>query len=113
MSKTLEEVQANIARQVRNTDCLKGKSIDTLKDMFMHGLTEEAGEVAGLRKRELRGLPKDLKRADKQHFIEELGDTFWYLTALCSLYQIDLDLLWENNLIKLHERYPEGVATDD
>ena len=41
------------------------------------GLAEEAGEVAGLATRELwKQIPQN-----PDHWLEELGDVLWYLTA--------------------------------
>lgn len=74
-------------------------------DLCTLGLTEEAGEVAGLRKRELRNYTVDRVRTTHEHFVEELGDVLWYLTACCILYNTSLDEIWEYNVNKLNERY--------
>ena len=74
-------------------------------DLCIMGLTEEAGEVAGIRKRELRNFTRDQEAITREHLIEELGDTFWYMLAICSLRSITLREVWEYNRKKLKERY--------
>lgn len=101
----LADIQSEIQRQM--TRDFGEKSFEDVKHMVFLGLVEEAGEVAGLMKRVLRDFPKDRKRATPEHFIEEMGDVLWYLTACCIVSGTSLDELWEYNLKKLKERYGE------
>lgn len=102
---TLAEVQKEVAKQVVR-DYGTEDTIQ-LRTNIALGLTEEAGEVAGLMKRVLRNFPKDRARATKESFIEEMGDVLWYLTACCEVQGTSLEEIWEYNKQKLKERYGE------
>ena len=105
MSQTLTEVQAEVTRQLnRDYGCCATVHVQNL---CICGLTEEAGEVAGLMKRVLRNYPADRARCTKDKFIEELGDVLWYLAACCETQGTSLDEIWEYNKQKLKERYGE------
>ena len=69
------------------------------------GLAEEAGEVAGIRKRYLR----DEGNTDYSHLKKELGDVLWYLAMLADKYNILLEEVAEMNLLKLMDRKQRGV----
>lgn len=100
----LKEVQEVVAHEVA-TELAPRVDGDGLKTMAYMGLAEEIGEVCGLVKRELRGYPKDLERATKEHFVEELGDVLWYLAMCCEIEGTSLDEIWRYNRKKLEERY--------
>lgn len=102
----LEDVQNSVVAQLRRD--YNGKSYEKIVGICMAGLPEEAGEVSGLYKRELRDLPKDRERCTREKYVEELGDVLWYLTAVASLYGISLEEIWFYNTHKLEERY-EGI----
>ena len=69
-----------------------------------YGLNGEAGEVIDiLKKHEFQG-----HTLDREHLISELGDVAWYLASACSAMGIGLDDLFERNIKKLEERYPNG-----
>lgn len=63
------------------------------------GLGNEAGEFQGKVKKMIRG-----DSVDGEALINELGDTYWYLTRLCTTLGIDLDELAEHNVVKLEQR---------
>lgn len=100
---TLNEIQKSICDQIARD--LSDKSDLALQSIMVSGLTEEAGEVAGLFKRELRNLPKDQLQCTREHYVEELGDVLWYLTGVASINGITLQELWDYNVQKLEERY--------
>ena len=100
---TLNEIQKSICDQIARD--LSSKSDLALQSIMVSGLTEEAGEVAGLFKRELRNLPKDQLRCTREHYVEELGDVLWYLTGVASINGITLQELWDYNVQKLEDRY--------
>lgn len=100
---TLNEIQESICAQIERD--LSDKSDLALKSIMISGLAEEAGEVAGLFKRELRNLPKDQERCTREHYVEELGDVLWYLTGVAITHGITLQELWDYNIQKLEERY--------
>lgn len=81
------------------------------KDAVSHwvvGLTEEAGEVAGLIKHRYycnEDIPDEV-------IAEELGDVLWYISALCNELGLNLTTVAELNLAKLKHRY-NGQYSDD
>ena len=103
MSTTLQSIQDSVSKQIERD--LGHNDLLALKSIMIAGLSEEAGEVAGLFKRELRDLPKDRERCTYEHYVEELGDVLWYLTGAAWVWGIDLQELWDYNMKKLEERY--------
>ena len=103
MMTTLTDVQNNIVSQIERD--LTHHSSVALKSIMISGLAEEAGEVAGLYKRELRNLPKDQLRCTHEHYVEELGDVLWYLVGVAHTHNITLQEIWDYNIAKLEERY--------
>lgn len=100
---TLQQVSDSIGEQI---ECaFQHLSRRDLSSMMVAGLAEEAGEVAGLYKRELRNLPKDQLRCTHEHYVEELGDVLWYLTGVALTHGIGLQEIWDYNIKKLEERY--------
>lgn len=100
---TLREVDARVAYQIERD--LKHHDDLKLASIMISGLAEEAGEVAGLFKRELRDLPKDRLRCTREHYVEELGDVLWYLAGAAYTHGITLEEIWDYNIKKLEERY--------
>ena len=100
---TLQDVQRDIHNQI--TRDYDGRSMDTIQQMMVLGLVEEAGEVAGIFKRVHRNFERDRSYITKEHLIEELGDVLWYLTALCDSHGITLEDIYEKNVKKLEDRY--------
>ena len=76
------------------------------KEYLMLGLMNEAGEVGGAYKKEIRD------RVDNTDLIiDELGDVLWYLTRLCDVYGVEISELMVNNMDKLFNRMtPEEVT---
>ena len=69
------------------------------------GLSSEAGEVAGLIKKELRDSPE----FDRSKWLGELGDVVWYLTRLSDTLGFTLEELMQYNYDKLASRKARGV----
>ena len=66
------------------------------KEYLMIGLMNEAGEVGGAFKKEMRD------RVDNSDLIvDEMGDVLWYLTRLCDVYNTSLSELMDENINKL------------
>jgi len=74
---------------------------------YFLGLVEEAGEVAGLRKRFLR----DEGNIDRTILIKELGDVLWYVAQVGKQYNIDMEEVAVTNIQKLTDRKARGVIT--
>ena len=106
---TLAEVQLEVISQMRRD--YKGRDKMRVQSLCTAGLAEEAGEVNGLWKRELRDLPKDRARCTQVKYIEELGDVLWYLVAVATLKGISLETIWNYNILKLEERYADSCGT--
>ena len=66
---------------------------------LVHGLTSEAGEVAGKLKKIIRG-----DKPDAEALVSELSDVLWYLTRICDNVGINLEQLADYNFAKLEER---------
>jgi NTP pyrophosphatase (non-canonical NTP hydrolase) len=80
-------------------------TVDTHERLiFGLGLCGEAGEVAEVLKKH-HGHGRAL---DAEALTAELGDLLWYLAAIATAYELDLDHLATYNLAKLRRRYPEG-----
>ena len=69
------------------------------KEYLVIGLMNEAGEVGGAFKKEIRDNVNN-----KELIIDEMGDVLWYLTRLCDVYDIKISELMINNISKLMER---------
>lgn len=75
------------------------------------GLTNEAGEVAGVIKKFLRG---DYDQAEASRRLKkELGDTMWYLAALAKEAGFTLEEIAADNINKLYKRQQEGTLQGD
>ena len=71
----------------------------------MIGLMNEAGEVGGAYKKEIRD------RVDNTDLIiDELGDVLWYLQRLCDVYDIKISELMTNNMDKLFQKMSSEEA---
>ena len=103
---TLREVDVEVVSQIERD--LKHKTDAELKSIMISGLAEEAGEVAGLFKRELRNFEKDRARCTTEKYVEELGDVLWYLVGVAYTHGITLEEIWNYNVKKLEERYGKG-----
>lgn len=102
MNLTLNMVQAEVRRQI---------AVSSIPEtgFLQHavcGLTEEAGEVSGLLKREVyrqQEIPRD-------RWLDELGDVMWYLIATCEAKDLSLEDVFHYNRMKLEARY--GCSKD-
>ena len=73
------------------------------------GLAGEAGEIANAIKKSVfhqHGI-------NKEKLAEELGDVLWYVSAICSKLDINLEDVMQQNIEKLKKRYPNGYSSDD
>lgn len=68
------------------------------------GLVGEAGEIDEIMKKSLFQGHK----LDREHIALELGDTAWYLALAADAIGYDLETIFEKNLEKIKERYPDG-----
>ena len=68
-------------------------------------IANEAGEVAGLVKKWIRGDYKDI---DKQKMIDELGDVLFPMAMLCNAMNIGMNEIAARNIEKLKDRKRRG-----
>ena len=101
----LKLVQSEVAAEMLRD--WSDKTEDEIRMMCFAGLAEETGEVMGVAKRRARKLKTDIDKACDRHLAEELGDVLWYLAAVSEFCGLDLDMIWEENRIKLRDRYGE------
>jgi NTP pyrophosphatase (non-canonical NTP hydrolase) len=76
-------------------------------DYCIHGLTNEAGEVAGAWKKYLRGDYGIEEARDKVK--KEVGDVLWYVSQICTEINLTLGEVMQANLDKLADRQQRGV----
>lgn len=74
------------------------------------GLAGEAGEVAELRKKFLRGSHTATQH--DEYVLDELGDLLWYLTMNTLHRGSSLLELMQREVNKLRRRYPNGFDPD-
>jgi NTP pyrophosphatase (non-canonical NTP hydrolase) len=77
-------------------------------DYLIHGLTSEAGEVAGKFKKKLRDGEKDTFKTD---MLSELSDVQWYICRLVDELGFTMDDLIEHNVQKLSSRKERNVLS--
>ena len=72
------------------------------------GLAGEAGEVVDLIKKQVchkHGIDRDA-------IAKELGDVLWYVAAICTKLDLNLQHVAQQNISKLQERYPKGYSSE-
>lgn len=72
------------------------------------GLAGEVGEAVDLLKK-VEGHGHELS---KVKLLSELGDILWYVAAIATYYEIDLDKVAVSNIEKLRQRYPDGFSEE-
>lgn len=72
------------------------------------GLCGESGECIDLVKKHLfQG-----HELDKAHMAKELGDVAWYLAVAAHAIGYDLETVFQMNVDKLRQRYPNGFEAE-
>lgn len=82
-----------------------------LKDEMLNwavGLCEETGEVMNHIKHACWGN-EDI---NKEEFAKEIGDVLWYLAALCTSCNLNLETIANLNYKKLEHRFGNGFSED-
>lgn len=101
-------MQMDVKTQVLNSSLARLSSEDALSHAVC-GLAEEAGEVAGLLKREVyKRQPQPIDR-----WKEELGDVLWYLCETANQKGLTIEEIFEYNRAKLKVRYGDWEAKKD
>ncbi len=71
------------------------------------GLCGESGEAIDIVKKWLM----QGHELDKEHLIRELGDVAWYLAEAATALDVPLEAVFQGNLDKLRQRFPNGFDT--
>ena len=77
------------------------------KDVLINsvmGLCGESGEAIDIVKKWLM----QGHELDKAHLIKELGDVAWYLAEAATALDVSLEAVFQGNLDKLRQRFPNG-----
>lgn len=90
-------------------------------DHFVAGLTEEAGECAGVMKRLHRGdadyqpyagdYVANISAFGRDKLIGEIGDVLWYIAMIADELEISLEDVARKNIAKLKDRKARNVIT--
>ena len=75
---------------------------------YVFGLVGEVGEVVDL----LKKFFFHGHEVDSTRLKSELGDILWYVSAVASLFNLDLQEIAQYNIEKLEKRYPEGFSVE-
>lgn len=73
------------------------------------GLAGETGEVCEKIKKIIRDKQGIITFPDRREIMLELGDVLWYIAALANEFDLTLDQIADQNLIKLADRQHRGV----
>ena len=71
------------------------------------GLAAEAGEVAGLTAKAIRGDYIGIGLSEEA-LVKELGDVLWFVAQFATELGVDLEKVAEQNLLKLEDRQKRG-----
>ena len=80
------------------------------KDVLINsvmGLCGESGEAIDIVKKWLM----QGHELDREHLVRELGDVAWYLAEAATALDIPLEAVFQGNLDKLRQRFPNGFDT--
>lgn len=105
--KATERLNSPIEIYNSDPQKLKKVSLPSLINGVL-GLTGESGEVADLVK---KGIFHE-KGLDMDHLKKEVGDVCWYIALICESCGFELDSIFEANVEKLKNRYPDGFDVE-
>ena len=71
------------------------------------GLCGESGEAIDIVKKWLM----QGHELDREHLVRELGDVAWYLAEAATALDVPLEAVFQGNLDKLRQRFPNGFDT--
>lgn len=103
MSNNFCETQARVHKEMY--EGMGDLSRQELREVIYAGVFEEAGEIAGIHKREYRRFDRDLGELTMSHLVEEIGDLLWYIFALCDIENLSVCEVMDYNKKKLENRY--------
>ena len=71
----------------------------------------EVGEIQGKIKKIFRDQAGEIKDSNIQDLKKELGDVLWYVAEMCTVLDLDMGEVAEQNIKKLYDRKNRGVLT--
>lgn len=77
----------------------------------VHGLTSEAGEVAGLLKKIIRDNNGQITSEQSVKLLKELGDVLWYVSQICNELDFSMSGVAAENINKLAARKAHGTLS--
>lgn len=86
---------------------LENKTLDNLHAVL--GLSTEVGEVADVFKKNI-AYGKEIDWVNTQ---EEIGDIMFYVAAICTINNFDLEKILQINIEKLKARYPDKFTQEN
>lgn len=101
---TLPQYQAASKRTMPQPIALDGDK--SLLAYLTLGIAGETGEIV----EHLKKFVWHNHELNKGYIQKEVGDVFWYLSALCSVVGLDLEDVARVNVEKLKLRYPDGYS---
>lgn len=110
MSNSFCETQARVHKEVH--EGMGHLPRLELREVIYAGVFEEAGEIAGIHKREHRRFDHDWEELTMDHLMEEIGDLLWYIFALCDIENISVCDVMEYNKQKLEARYGQHKSSE-
>jgi NTP pyrophosphatase (non-canonical NTP hydrolase) len=76
-----------------------------IEHAVMGAVTEAAELMDALKKSKIYGRP-----LDRVNLVEEMVDLTWYLAILADELGVSFEEIWEKNINKLRQRYPEKYS---
>lgn len=105
----VEKVELHEYQQLASRTMPKDKWFQNNISNYSMGLSGESGELVDQLKKVIHhDHPLDVEDVKK-----EMGDVLWYLSALATTLNIDLNEVAQMNIEKLRKRYPEGFSSVD
>lgn len=75
------------------------------------GLAGETGEVCEKIKKVYRDQGGKFEVSNKIAIVKELGDVLWYIAAIATDLDLNLNIIAENNIKKLQQRQKNGTIS--
>ena len=73
------------------------------------GLAEEAGEVSGKFAKAVRDNDGVIDDERKEAIVKELGDVCWFVAEICTLLNVSMERVMQENIDKLTSRRERNV----
>ena len=95
-------------QELANRTANPAEDVDQRLLLWTVALAGEVGEFANIVKKKV-GHGHEIT---KETLADEIGDCLWYISAICTLMDIELDDVANGNIEKLMRRYPAGFSQE-